>query len=54
LLGAGEVGAADPDRGDVDDQGEQRDPGGDQERAGQRPCPFPSGLLQPRSGNRAP
>ena len=35
MLGAGEVGAADPDRGDVDDQGEQRDPGGDQERAGE-------------------
>src|SRR5215472_13607721 len=33
LLGAGEVGAADPDRGEVDDQGEQRDPGGDQEPA---------------------
>src|SRR5215470_166423 len=29
LRGAREVGAADPDRGDVDDQGEQRDPGGD-------------------------
>src|SRR5215471_17085204 len=33
LLGAGEVGAADPDRGDVDGQGEQRDGGGGAERA---------------------
>src|SRR5262245_59434515 len=31
LLGAGEVGALDPDHGEVDDQGEQRDGGGDQE-----------------------
>src|SRR5262249_19014106 len=35
LRGAGEVGAADPDRGDVDGQGEQRDGGGGQERAGE-------------------
>jgi hypothetical protein len=35
LLGAGEVGAPDPDRGDVDGQGEQRDPGGNQEPAGE-------------------
>src|SRR5262249_18911019 len=35
LLGAGEVGAADPDHGGVDDQGEQGDGGGGQERAGE-------------------
>src|SRR5215467_11045277 len=35
LLVAGEVGAADPDHGGVDDQGEQRDGGGGQERAGE-------------------
>jgi len=34
-LSAGEVGAADPDHGDVDGQGEQGDPGGDQEAAGE-------------------
>jgi len=49
LLGAGEVGAADPDRGDVDGQGEQRDPGGDQERAGE---PGGEGMLVDRCGQR--
>src|SRR5262245_22536209 len=35
LLGAGEVGVADPDQGEVDGQGEQGDSGGDQEAAGE-------------------
>ena len=50
LLGACEVGAADPDRGDVDNQGEQRDPGGDQERAGE---PGGEGVVVDRCGERA-
>src|SRR5215831_12105582 len=49
LLGAGEVGAADPDRGDVDDQGEQRDRGGDQEGAGE---PGGQGVVVDRRGQR--
>jgi hypothetical protein len=32
--GTGQVLAADPDGGDRDEHGEQRDPGGDNERAG--------------------
>jgi len=47
LLSAGEVGAADPDRGDVDGQGEQGDPGGDQEAAGE---PGGEGMVVDRSG----
>src|SRR5215472_4155931 len=48
-LGAGEVGAADPDRGDVDGQGEQRDPGGDQEPAAE---PGGEGVAVDRCGRR--
>src|SRR5215470_11240256 len=49
LLGAGEVGAADPDHGEVDDQGEQRDPGGDQEPAAE---PGGEGVVVDRRGTR--
>ena len=49
-LGAGEVGAADPDQGEVDDQGEQRDPGGGQECAGE---PGGEGVVVDRCGQRA-
>src|SRR6266704_1579447 len=49
-LGAGEVGAADPDHGEVDDQGEQRDPGGDQEPAAE---PGGEGMVVDRCGQRA-
>src|SRR5690348_8995424 len=48
-LGGGEVGAADPDHGGVDDQGEQRDPGGDQEPAGE---PGGEGVVVDRRGHR--
>ena len=49
-LGGGEVGAADPDHGEVDDQGEQRDPGGDQEPAAE---PGGEGMVVDRCGQRA-
>src|SRR5215472_2832422 len=49
LGGAGEVGAADPDRGGVDDQGEQRDGGGGQEPAGE---PGGEGVAGDRCGQR--
>src|SRR2546429_4853930 len=49
-LGGGEVGAADPDDGDVDDQGEQRDPGGGQEPAAE---PGGEGVVVDRRGQRA-
>src|SRR5215813_1655843 len=49
LLGAGEVGAVDSDCGDVDDQGEQRDGGGGQERAGE---PGGEGVVVDRRGQR--
>src|SRR6185312_12755448 len=48
-LGPGEVGAADPDHGEVDDQGEQRDPGGDQEPAAE---PGGEGVVVDRCGQR--
>src|SRR5258707_1116761 len=48
-LRAGEVGAADPDHGEVDDQGEQRDPGGDQEPAAE---PGGEGVVVDRCGRR--
>src|SRR5229473_872794 len=50
LLGGGEVGAADPDHGEVDDQGEQRDPGGGQEPAAE---PGGEGVVVDRGGLRA-
>src|SRR5580693_2653767 len=49
-LGGGEVGAADPAHGEVDDQGEQRDPGGDQEPAAE---PGGEGVVVDRCGQRA-
>jgi hypothetical protein len=48
-LGAGEVGAADPDHGGVDDQGEQGDPGGGQEPAA---GPGGEGVVVDRRGGR--
>src|SRR5215813_6165173 len=49
LRGAGEVGAPDPDHGEVDDQGEQRDGGGDQEPAGE---PGGEGVVVDHRGQR--
>ena len=48
-VGAGEVGAPDPDHGGVDGQGEQRDGGGDQERAAE---PGGEGVAVDRCGQR--